>query len=398
MARSALCAPAAVRLTLRFPFWTEVFYSMTIHDLDEAKAAEMGIPTQATDGRSLWVNAKFFRGIPLEQQVAELVHELGHKIFLHASRRGAREPRLWNIACDYVINAMMKKNGFPIEQYGDWLLDMKYEGWLAERVYADLLQRRKQQPQPQPGSGKGQGTPQPGNGDPQLATGRQDLRDVQGTPEEIERHESEVKALVDRAIASAKAMGKLPLGIEAGTVATFKPAREPWYNHLHRYMQTLCTSNYNWARLNRRTLRTHRIFTPLHLSEALGDVAVFIDTSGSCYAAASQMGFASHLNAILAEAKPRKVHLYYFDTQVYPGEQIEAGELDVVTKPRGGGGTSFEPIFEQLDEDGVVPDVCIILTDLYGSFPNIAPEYPVVWACIEDGIEAPFGETIHVCD
>jgi hypothetical protein len=45
-----------------------------------------------------------------------------------------------------------------------------------------------------------------------------------------------------------------------------------------------------------------------------------------------------------------------------------------------------------------VPAVCIILTDLCGSFPAQAPEYPVIWASIEEGIEAPFGEALYVID
>jgi predicted metal-dependent peptidase len=385
MATSNLCAPAAVRLTLRFPFWTEVFYSMQVHALSEDDPLAAEIQTQGTDGRNLWINSKFFKSIPLDQQVAELVHELGHKIFLHPSRRGTRDPKLWNIACDYAINAMMKKNGFPIEQYGDWLLDMKYEGWLAERIYADLLKQQKEQ-----GGGSGKGMPQ-------LAPGRADLKDTQGTAEEVERFESETKAMVDRAMAAAKAMGKLPAGIEQGVIKTFEPAREPWYNHLQRYMQSLASSAYDWARPNRRTLMTHGMFSPMHLSDALGDVAIFIDTSGSCYAKAQQANFSAHLNAILSEAKPRKVYLYDFDARVYPAGEIEAGEIEMTRKPRGGGGTSFVPIFEQLEKDGITPDVCIILTDLMGTFPHREPEYPVVWASIIDET-APFGDTIHVAD
>jgi predicted metal-dependent peptidase len=190
-------------------------------------------------------------------------------------------------------------------------------------------------------------------------------------------------------------MGKLPAGIEAGTVQVFKASREAWYNHLHRYMQSLRSSEYNWSRLNRRTLRSHGCFSPLHQSEALGEVALFIDTSGSCYDRAMQANFTGHLNAILAEARPSKVHVYYFDAAVYPGETIEAGELDVVTHPKGGGGTDFCPIFNALENDNVVPEVCIILTDLMGRFPATGPEYPVVWASIEEG-RAPFGETIYV--
>jgi predicted metal-dependent peptidase len=379
-----LAAPAAVRLTLRYPFWTELYYSMTVHEATPEQVAQ-GIETQATDGRNLWINAAFFTSIPLDQQISELVHELCHKMLLHCTRRGSRDPKIWNIACDYVINAMMKKNGFTIP--ADWLLDMQYDGWLAENVYADLMKNQRE---------KGH--------TPTLPPGRLDIRAPQQdggqplTPEQVEKIEDEVRQLVEKAIANAKAIGKLPLGIEAGTVEVFRPAREPWYNHLHRYMQALRSAEYNWARLNRRTLRSHGIFTPLHYSEALGDVALFIDTSGSCFRAASQANFAAHLNAILAEAKPRRTHVYYFDVRVYPGEVIEASELDVATHPRGNGGTAFEPIFEALENEGIAPDVCIILTDLEGSFPDQAPDYPVVWANVKERGVAPFGETIHVTD
>lgn len=283
--------------------------------------------------------------------------------------------------CDFVINAMMKVNGFAIPS--DWLLDMKYEGWLAERVYADL---EKQQ--------RGDGG---GGGAPQLAAGRQDLIEPKfQSQEERDRYEAEVQQVVEKAIAMAKAFGKLPIGMEQSTVQAYKAAEEPWYNHLHRYMQSLALSEYNWRRINRRALLTHKCFAPSVVSEALDTAAVFIDTSGSCFAAAQQAGFAQHLNAILAEAKPRRTLLYYFDTRVYPGEEIQPGEIDVALKPRGGGGTSFVPIFQQLEADSVTPDVCIILTDLCGHFPHEAPDYPVVWASTDEDETAPFGDVIYV--
>lgn len=383
-----VATPAAVRLALLYPFWTEVFYSMTVYEASPEQIAQ-GLETQATDGRDLWINVDFFKSIPLAQQVVELVHELGHKIFLHPTRRGSREPKLWNIACDHAINTLMKKNGFVIPP--DWLCDMKYAGWLAEAIYADL--KKEENEREKNGGGPG----------PQLPKGRQDIKEPSDngqplSPEQTKAFEDKVKAMVDRAIANAKAMGTLPAGMEQGTVVTYQPAREPWYNHLHRYMQALRPSHYDWARINRRAMITHGVFAPLHYSEVLGDIAVFIDTSGSCVAKAQQARFAAHLNAILAEAKPQHVHVYYFDAQVYPGEVIEPGELDVVTRPRGGGGTSFVPIFEQLDEEGIVPDVCIILTDLDGRFPAQEPAYPVMWADVWGRKRAPFGEVIRVVD
>lgn len=360
-------SPAAVRLTLRYPFWSEIFYSMTVVE-------DATIETAATDGRKLWVSPKFWATLTIDEQVAVVAHELGHKIFLHCTRQGSRDGEMWNWACDYAINGLLKDNGFVLPE--PHLYEKKYHGQAAEAIYADLMKEQK-------------------NGASKPKGGMRDVVAADLTPEEAEKVETEVKALVERAIANAKARGTVPVGMEAGVVDVYKASVEPWFNRLHRYMQSLSSSEYNWARLNRRTLRSHGFFSPLHLSEALGDVALFIDTSGSCFDAAEQANFAGHLNAILAEARPKHVHLYYFDARVYPGQSIEAGELDVSTRPVGGGGTAFEPIFAQLEDDGIEPEVCIILTDLYGSFPHSEPSYPVVWACTSDQV-APFGETMKL--
>lgn len=389
---ATIATGAATRLALRHPFWTEVFYSMTIREATPEEVAA-GIKTEATDGRNLWINADFWKSIPLDQQVAELVHELYHKILLHPLRRGGRNRYLWNVACDYVINAAMKKQNFNFPTTGPmaWLYEPKYEGWLAESVYTDLMTEFKKK---NPGMTPGAGVP----GVPQISDGREDLQDMEDIdePEKKAEVEMQIKAMVDRAITMAKAMGTLPAGIEAGVVEATKPSREPWFNHLHRFMQSLRSMNYNWARVNRRALRTHRCFAPMHYGEALGTVALMIDTSGSCYDRAQQANFTSHLNAIINEAMPDRVIVSYFDTQVYPGEEFEAGECDVVLKPKGGGGTCFRDLFAYLERNGIEPDVCIVLTDLCGSFAPEGPDYPLIWASVEPGMTAPYGEVIEI--
>lgn len=369
--------PAVVRLTIFHPFWVELFYSMALKEA----TPEDGIETAATDGRTLWANRAFFSKLPLDQQVGVLVHELGHKMFLHPSRMGHRQPEVWNIAADYAINGLLKLNNIQLPAGA--LINPKYENWTAEAIYTDLMNNAKS------AGGQGQGLPQ-------LPGKWRDLKAPSGSPEDTAKHEDEVKALVDRAIATAKAMGNLPAGIEAATVQAFKAAEEPWYNHLHRFMQSLAISEYNWARLNRRALQSHGVFAPLHYAEALGEIVIFVDTSGSCYDKAQQVCFAEHINAILAEAKPRKIHVVYFDTRVYPGEVIEAGEFDIRLNPKGGGGTSFVPLFQYLDDEGIEPDVAIVLTDMMGTFPMQAPAFPVIWADVYGQCDAPFGEVIRV--
>jgi predicted metal-dependent peptidase len=370
---------AAVRLTVRYPFWCELFYSMNIIEVGAGHELVNDVQTLATDGKNLWVNVDYFNAESLDFQVADLVHELGHKMFLHATRRGFRDPQLWNQACDYAINSLLKQNGFamkdPNRPDSDFLYDPQYDGWLAEKIYADLVNRNREQNDPPP--------PMPQK--------RMDLRKPEGTAEEIAVQEQEIQALVDRAIQNARARGDLPGGVEDGTAQAYRAVGESWFNHLHRYMQSLSSGNYNWAHLNRRTLRTHGCFSPMHLSEALQDVVIWVDGSGSCFSKAEQANFAAHVNAIMAEAKPRKVVVYYFDTRVYDPEEYEPGE--VVLKPKGGGGSDCREIFNRAIEDGYHPSVGIVLTDMLVRFPDEEPPFPVFWADVLGAVgEAPFGE------
>lgn len=370
---------AAVRLTIHFPFWVELFYSMDVVEVTKGHELEKQVQTAATDGRKLWVNVDHFNSQKLDAQVALLVHEIGHKMFLHPTRQGFRDAQKWNIACDYAINSLIKANGFTIDD--DWLYDAKYDGWLAEKIYADLADQERN------------GIPPP------LMPGKlRDLMQPEGlTPGQVSQQEQETQAVVDRAIANAKARGTMPSGIEQATLETFRAANEPWYNHLHRFMQSLRSSEYNWARLNRRTLRTHGFFSPHHYSEALGEVVIWIDASGSCYERALQAKFAEHVNAIMGETRPSKVVVYFFDTKCYPPTEFEAGSVDISLRPQGGGGTSFRGLFDQAEQDGYAPEVGIVLTDMMGSFPLDEPGYPVIWADIYGRCPPPpFGERIMV--
>lgn len=418
--KTNVTADAAVRLMLHYPFWCELYYSMPIIE-DES------IGTLATDGKRCWVNPKFWVTLSLDLKISALAHEIIHKMLHHPTRRNGRDPFISNIAADYVVNGLLAENGFKIGP--GWVQPLaKYKGWSFEAVYNDLIKNLKPPP-PQPSGGKGKGKgagkpqpgkPQPGDGDPEedddgddgTPQGRspyakapdvpdewkrawRDVKDLDATPEEVEQHEAEVEQAVAKAITAARAMGHSPAGIDMATSVTYIPKEEPWYNHLHRYMQSLAVSEFNWARMNKRHAVLHRVFAPANYHEALGEVIVAADASGSMYDTYTQGVVAGHINAILSEAKPRKVHVLFFDTVVHKAEELDAGAIEFESNPVGGGGTSFVDIFEWAEREGIIPAVCIVLTDLEGTFPLVEPEYPVVWASIRNHV-APFGETIYV--
>lgn len=64
----------------------------------------LNMPTAATDGKRYYWNPKFV----IKQSKIGLrivcTHEAWHAIYTHPTRRGFRNPKLWNIAVDYIVN------------------------------------------------------------------------------------------------------------------------------------------------------------------------------------------------------------------------------------------------------------------------------------------------------
>lgn len=440
---------AVVRLMNKFPLWCELFYSLKVVLTED-------IPTLMTDGRTMWVNPKFWAALEVQYRPSAIGHEVGHKMLHHCTRGMTLLNPYKQIAADIVVNTLLAKNGFPI--HPSWVQpEPKYDGWSFERVYYDLLQNaQKQQPkqqagagqgnpqqkqdggkdeagdgegeandgdqkaqagkgkEPKNGKGKGQGAakgapPAPGAGQPGSTVADSigdipkkyqgawdDIAKVNGTPEHIERIEQETEQQVQQAIATAKMMGRGAAGVEAMMAKIVVVQEEKWQDHLRRYMQSLRQGEYNWARINRTHAVLHRIVAPTLFTEQLGEVVVFRDCSGSCYSAAAQAQFNSNISSILGEAKPSRLHVVDFDEVPHRHYEVDPSEIEFLENPVGGGGTSFRHLFPWIEQQGITPEVVIILTDMYGDFPKEDPGYPVIWASTSKGIKGPFGETIEI--
>jgi predicted metal-dependent peptidase len=67
-------------------------------------------------------------------------HEVMHPALQHHTRRGGRNPRGWNMACDYAISPMLVDAGLTLPK--DVLLDNRFWGMSAERIY-NLLEGKE---------------------------------------------------------------------------------------------------------------------------------------------------------------------------------------------------------------------------------------------------------------
>ena len=124
------------------------------------------VPTMATDGTRLFVNPKFANGLSWEQKIFVIIHEIMHCVLLHMQRIKGRNPKLFNYAGDYEINAIIIDtlsdfNEAFLKNLGG-LYKAEYLNLPVETIYEDL---KKNPPPNNPnpnskgnqGSNKGEG-------------------------------------------------------------------------------------------------------------------------------------------------------------------------------------------------------------------------------------------------
>lgn len=357
---------------------------------------EPRISTMATDGKCIMYSPKFVDEITPEEILGVLCHEVLHVTNAHHLRRGKRNPRLWNIACDYAINPIVISAGMKLPQGA--LISHDFNNMSAEQIYKLLEKEAKAQQPEEGGDDSGANAPK---GTKHIPAddgwdfgGVNDKVRPDGQPmsqSEIEVEVSEVMTRVTQAAQAAEMQGKLPEVLKRLINEALKPTVD-WRDELRRMFSSTIPADYTWARGNRRHLSTG-LYLPSHLREGVGEIVVGIDTSGSIQGPLLDAFFAE-VKAIFEDANPDRIHLVWCDAKVHKVQTFERGE-DLTPEPVGGGGTDFRPVFNWVKEQNIEPQALIYLTDMYGTFPDTAPSYPVIWAKTTT-VTAPFGDEVEI--
>lgn len=103
------------------------------------------IPTFATDGFRIYYNREFAASLSDSEIRGVLCHELLHVLTESRARRNGRDPRLWNVACDYAINVMLLAMGFHLPEGA--LYKNEFFLLAAEEIY-ELLKQEPGSPLP----------------------------------------------------------------------------------------------------------------------------------------------------------------------------------------------------------------------------------------------------------
>jgi predicted metal-dependent peptidase len=361
---------AKTALVLEHPFVGSIALNLPFILTDQ-------IPTAAVDGKRVAFNPDFVDSLSDEELKFLIAHECFHPMLEHNFRRNGRDPKRWNQACDYVINKLITDEGIGRMPEGGLLSEDIYQagGGTSDGIFKILAEN----------SG-GWRTKQNGNGhgDP-----LDDCEDASGDPAEQAQQEAEWKVKVAQAAQAAKMMGKLSAGMERFVDTILKP-KVDWRDVMQRFLVKVRNAERTFSRPNRRFV-SQGLYLPSVTGETMGDVVFGVDCSGSIDQDEINQ-YAAEIRTVHEDLSPRTLHVVYFDSSVSHYDKFEPDDT-VEVKPHGGGGTAFSPVFKFIDEQGIDPVACVILTDLCCSDFGSAPSYPVLWVSTYSE-NAPFGDVV----
>lgn len=339
------------------------------------------VPTAGVDARgNLFVNPKFVDTLSVQQVVFLLAHETMHVVYQHALRENSRNHEVWNIACDAVINPMLKQLGIGTFIEGGVLIP-EYADKSAEAVYTDLMRKSEMVVQ-----ALAAGDRLSGDVDSSSAAGM--------TEAEKAETSAKIKAMAAEAMTGAKMRGSLPGTLEEALHEVLAK-KVPWYELLERFMTSKASQEESWKRPNRRYMSVGYL-PSLDSIPQMGTVVVGVDTSGSI-SNKELPNFFGHLNDIVEQCHPEKVVVVYCDYKVNKVDEFTPDDFPLESAGvTGGGGTDMTKIFDWVDESGEEPDAVIVFTDGFTPYPK-DPTYSTMWAVTTD-TEVPdeAGEVIRV--
>jgi len=340
------------------------------------------IETACTNGEIMRYNPDFVSGLDDEEGKGLVVHEVFHCCNKHHSRRGNREPRRWNKACDLSANPVIRAAGFKLPKGGIFPGEGQYAhlpvGLSAEDYYARLSD--------DPAKSGADGGDDPGG-----CGGVEDPGD--GSPADCRESDADWEVNVAQAHQVAKQRGSLPGGLEDMVQKALAPDVSV-ADCLWEFISRHARNDYSWAAPNRRFL-SQGICLPGMQSDELGNVVCMVDGSGSCWDPRIIRRFADLLQGVL-ETFDCELTIIYHDIPVHAIEAWKSTDGPLTLNPRGGGGTSHLPAFRYIEDNHLEPTCVVALTDCETTFPPPS-EYPTLWCCVGNpSARVPFGTLIHV--
>ena len=207
--------------------------------------------------------------------------------------------------------------------------------------------------------------------------------------------EYELNRIIDKVIKESEKHGDTPSFLKNYIETLKAKKRHDWKHELRVFVNSVLSASKRLSqkRVNRR-LATAWYVMPGKKKSRHPSILVARDTSGSMYDEATQKEL---LNEMISISKFCDVHVADCDTIIHQDYKVR--KVSDFKQYKGGGGTSFEPIFKLAKKLGV--DGIIYLTDTEGSFPRredigkLASH--TIWVTFDQKtVNTPFGKHVNI--
>ena len=314
--------------------------------------ARMHIPIAAVDPQlqEIYINSSCHMSPECWKFV--LAHEFLHAALRHDVRCGDRDPILWNVACDYVINNWLVEMGVGMMPEAV-LYDEHFKGLSAESVYDLLCENMKYYRSLDPKD---------------ILYSKDDWWETQNGAEIDAYYRSAIHRGLDYHRQHGR--GRLPGDFVEEVRAINRPPIRwdvelaKWFDEQFLPLEPRRT----YARLSRRQSSTPDIPRPAWtMPETPAEQRIFgvlLDTSGSM----DRSLLAAALGSIASYAEARDVHhvrVVFCDAAAYDQGVMSPEDIAGTVKVRGRGGTKLQHGIDLLDEDDKFPKEAplLIITD-----------------------------------
>lgn len=405
--------------------------------LDFVPIRDKRIGTACTDGSRIFFDMDFYLSLSESERCFVLAHETWHCVMLHFLRKQTRDADIFNIATDMEVNNIIKDSSEDSSFHppqGALFPPAHLRNHSAEEIYEYLIQQAQKNSKNNNsqndnsnesssndsdecssedsfsigGSSRRQSKPQPSNGNKldgqwdkhtynNADNQSEDQKHVcptdrwgeKGYDEDFQPQISEQvgekmrEAVIAEAQKQMRSQGHLPAGIES-LVKNYQEPEIRWQEQLAQFVTLVYGDKRHWLPPNRRHVH-EEIYLQSRRDERI-KVVVAVDTSGSCVGDLPK--FFGELESLMNSFGDYEIDVIYCDASI---EKIDHFDRNTQAsthegfKWKGGGGTSFVPPFNYLEENGIIPDCFIYFTDGYGDAPQNPPRFPVLWILTSDG-------------
>ena len=395
MTYSEKITKAKARLMLEHPYFGTVASSLTLEKNND-------ILTFTSDGVKMRYNSEYLDKLSIEEVEFVMANGAMHSVLKHHERLNGRTRWLWQTATDYVVNAMLVKNGMQLPEYA--YFEQKFVGMYVEEVYEMLraemmdntdhsMEQETEQITDSDDTGvdnlhmQKEHTPDINAEETEEEQNAEDKEEESSSSKSDEKQE-EMKEQFEQIFQKHKRQGNLPQNMHL-VVPEYFSHKVDWREFLYGYIATHAKSTYSFSPPNMKYL--YRGICLPSLSSDLLRIVVAIDTSGSVDEELLST-FMGEVSSVMQQYPNYEIDLITADAKIQTHRVFLPGEpLDYEVS--GGGGTDFRPVFDYIDKHIDYPTLLIYFTDGDGRFPEFEASYDVLWV-MPDEVVVPFGEVV----